>query len=161
MIILHETTAAYNPRKNGLTERFNQTLCESLRKYAEANPRDWVKWLPYVLMCYRRRVHFVTGYLPFQLMFGRQMNHFNDWRTLNTEDEHVALRFRAEEIQKLINLFQPAALHAIEENGPVQQDAQNSWHRVDSAILQTWTTIYLKAEGLLNKLQIFLKFKQI
>ena len=26
-----ETTAAYNPRTNGLTERFNKTLCESLR----------------------------------------------------------------------------------------------------------------------------------
>ncbi len=52
-------------------------------------------------------------------MFGRQMNHFNDWRTLDTEDEQVALRFRAEVIQKLINLFQPAALHAIEEHNPV------------------------------------------
>ena len=25
--IQHDTTAAYNPRTNGLTERFNQTLC--------------------------------------------------------------------------------------------------------------------------------------
>jgi transposase InsO family protein len=38
-----ETTAAYNPRTNGLTERFNQTLCESLRKHAEADPLDWKK----------------------------------------------------------------------------------------------------------------------
>jgi hypothetical protein len=42
-------------------------------------------------------------------MFGRQMNHFGDWRVQESEDEQVALRFRAEEIQKLINLFQPAA----------------------------------------------------
>jgi hypothetical protein len=44
--IQHETTAACNPRTNGLTECLNQTLCESLRKHAEANPLDWVKWLP-------------------------------------------------------------------------------------------------------------------
>jgi transposase InsO family protein len=78
--IKHETTAAYNPRTNGLTERFNQTLCDSLRKHAEMNPLDWVKWLPYVLMCYRRRIHSVTGYSPFQLMFGRPMNNFSGWR---------------------------------------------------------------------------------
>jgi hypothetical protein len=34
----NDTTAAYNPRTNGLTERFNQTLCEILRKHAKANP---------------------------------------------------------------------------------------------------------------------------
>ncbi len=68
-VIQHDTTAAYNPRTNGLTERFNLFL-----------PLDWVKWLPYVLMCYRRRVHLITGYSPFQLMFGRQLKHFGDWR---------------------------------------------------------------------------------
>jgi hypothetical protein len=65
----------------------------------------------------------------------------------------VALRFRAEEIQKLINLFQPAALRAIEAHHPVQQEAQNSQHRIDHVILQPGTTIFLKAEGLLNKLE--------
>ena len=149
--IQHDTTAAYNPRTNGLTERFNQTLCESLRKHAEANPLDWVKWLPYVLMCYRRRVHSITGYSPFQLMFGRQMKHFGDWRVQEAEDEVLALRARAEEIQKLVHLFQPAALRAIEEHHPAQQIAQNSQHRIDDTILQAGTTVYLKAKGLLGK----------
>ena len=86
-------------------------------------------------------------------MFGRQMNHFGDWRVQESEDNIVALRFRAEEIQKLINLFQPAALRAIQQNHPVQQESQNHQHRIDDTLLQPGTTIYLKVEGLLNKLE--------
>ena len=33
----HRVTAAYNPRTNGQTERFNQTFVNSLRKHAEDN----------------------------------------------------------------------------------------------------------------------------
>ena len=56
----HKVTAAYNPRTNGLTERFNLTFCDALRKHAEADPSQWHKWLPYVLMTYRRRIHSIT-----------------------------------------------------------------------------------------------------
>jgi hypothetical protein len=86
-------------------------------------------------------------------MFGRQMKHFGDWRVQEAEDEVLALRARAEEIQKLVHLFQPAALRAIEEHHPAQQIAQNSQHRIDDTILQAGTTVYLKAEGLLGKLE--------
>ncbi len=134
-LIQHDTTAAYILRTNGVTERFNQTLCESLRKHAEANPLDWVKWLPCVLMCNRRRVHSITGYSTFQLIFGRQMKHFGDWCVQEAEDEVLAHRSRAVEIQKLVHLFQPAALRAIEEHHPAQPIAQNSQYRIDDTIL--------------------------
>ncbi|CAF1103419.1 unnamed protein product [Brachionus calyciflorus] len=39
----HKITSAYNPPTNGLTERFNQTLIESLRKHAETTPNNWDK----------------------------------------------------------------------------------------------------------------------
>jgi hypothetical protein len=42
-------------------------------------------------------------------------------------------------------------LSAIEEQHPSQQIAQNSQHRIDDTVLQTGTTVYLKAEGLLGK----------
>lgn len=74
----HRVTAAYNPRTNGQTERFYRTLCDALRKHAEADPLQWDKWLPYVLMSYRRRIHSITKYSPFQVLFGRSMNNF--WR---------------------------------------------------------------------------------
>jgi hypothetical protein len=73
-------------------------------------------------------------------MFGRQMKHFDYWRVQEAEDEVLALRARAEEIQKLVHLFQ--------EHHPARQIAQNSQHRIDETILQAGTTVYLKAEGL-------------
>ncbi|CAF0975641.1 unnamed protein product [Brachionus calyciflorus] len=52
-------TSAYNPRTNGLTERLNQTLGESLRKHCESDKENRTKHLDYVLMAYRSRVHSV------------------------------------------------------------------------------------------------------
>ena len=37
----HVVISAYNPQANGLTERFNKTFCEALRKHAEADPVLW------------------------------------------------------------------------------------------------------------------------
>ena len=39
--IKHVTTSAYNPRCNGLVERVNRTVNESLRKISESNIDNW------------------------------------------------------------------------------------------------------------------------
>jgi len=67
----HIVTSAYNPRTNGITERFNQTLVEALRKHAEADRKNWPVYLPFVLLAYRSRVHTVTNHTPYELMFVR------------------------------------------------------------------------------------------
>jgi transposase InsO family protein len=77
--IEHRVTSAYHPNTNGQTERFNLTLISALRKHCEAHPSDLYKWIPYVLMSYRTRIHSTTGYSPFFLMFGREMLTFQNW----------------------------------------------------------------------------------
>ncbi len=77
--IEHKVTSAYHPQANGHTEKFNDTLINMLKKLAEENPDDWEKWLPFVLLAYRTRVHTTTGHTPFELMFGRTMNEFDDY----------------------------------------------------------------------------------
>ena len=42
----HTITSAYNPRTNGLTERLNQTLVESLRKHCESDKENWPHYVP-------------------------------------------------------------------------------------------------------------------
>ena len=45
----------------------------------EKDTLSWDKWLPYILLAYRSRIHSSTKYTPFELMFGRKMNFFDDW----------------------------------------------------------------------------------
>ena len=72
--VKHSTTAAYHPQTNGITERFNRTLCEMLTMYISDNQRDWDKYLPHVLYAYRNTVHESTKETPFFLMHGRDTN---------------------------------------------------------------------------------------
>lgn len=68
----HRITSAYHPQSNGLVERFNQTLQNSLRKCSLKSSDDWDSLLPSVLFAIRTSVQKSTKYTPFQLMFNRQ-----------------------------------------------------------------------------------------
>jgi hypothetical protein len=63
-------SSAFRPQSNGQVESFNRVIWQGLRAYCE-NQKDWVEFLPAILMGYRCSVHETTGYSPFQLMFGR------------------------------------------------------------------------------------------
>ncbi len=55
--VKHRVTSSYHPRTNGLTEKFNQTLINALKKHTEENKQDWIDWIPYILLAYRSRIH--------------------------------------------------------------------------------------------------------
>ena len=65
------TTPAY-PQSDGMVERYNHTLEDSLSMYVAGHQRDWEDYVPYVLMAYRTARHEATGASPCQLMFGRE-----------------------------------------------------------------------------------------
>ena len=148
----HITTSAYNPRTNGITERFNQTLVESLRKHSEANVENWPEQLNYVLLAYRTRVHSVTNYTPFELMFGRKMNGFEDWSS-NNEDEIVAIINRTNEIRILFEETHNRAVDNITKGQVRQKAIQNKAQNVEEEKIAIGKTVYLKCEGLLTKLE--------
>ena len=66
-------TTPYNPQTDGLTERFNQTLKQMLKKFVSETGTDWDNWLPYVLFAYREVPQASTGYSPFELLYGRDV----------------------------------------------------------------------------------------
>uniref|UniRef100_A0A9J8AFX2 Integrase catalytic domain-containing protein n=1 Tax=Cyprinus carpio carpio TaxID=630221 RepID=A0A9J8AFX2_CYPCA len=65
-------TSVYQPQTDGLTERFNKTLKQMLRRVAAEDKGDWVVMLPYVLFGVQEVPQASTGFTPFELLFGRQ-----------------------------------------------------------------------------------------
>ncbi|XP_014912289.1 uncharacterized protein LOC106962397 [Poecilia latipinna] len=66
-------TTPYHPQTDGLTERFNQTLKNMLRKFINEAGSDWDQWLPYLLFAYREVPQASTGFSPFELLFGHEV----------------------------------------------------------------------------------------
>jgi len=67
----HLRTTAYHPQANGMTERFNGTLCTALAKLAEGNIDEWDIYIPAVLYAYRIRTHSALGKSPFEALYGQ------------------------------------------------------------------------------------------
>jgi len=65
-------TTAYHPQCNGLTERFNATLCQTLAIYCQENQTDWDDFIPTALFAYRTSIQETTQLSPFEVLFGRQ-----------------------------------------------------------------------------------------
>ena len=55
--IRHRFSSPYHPQTNGLTERFNKTLCDTLKKTGESNMFEWDNNIPSALFAYRTMKH--------------------------------------------------------------------------------------------------------
>ncbi|KAK7939317.1 hypothetical protein WMY93_002643 [Mugilogobius chulae] len=63
-------TTPYHPQTDGLVERLNQTLKRMLRKFVADTGKDWDRWLPFLLFAYREVPQASTGFSPFELLYG-------------------------------------------------------------------------------------------
>ena len=67
-------TTAFNPKSDGLVERFNRTIEDMIGKYIRPDQKDWDDVLPLLMLAYRSSEHDTTGYSPARLFFGRELN---------------------------------------------------------------------------------------
>ena len=65
-------TSSYHPQTDGLVERFNSTLCQSLSMYVSKNQQDWDEFIPLVLFAHRTSVLDAIGDSPFYVLYGRE-----------------------------------------------------------------------------------------
>ncbi|KAK7912922.1 hypothetical protein WMY93_013133 [Mugilogobius chulae] len=63
-------TTPYHPQTDGLVERFNQTLKRMLQRFVDDTGKDWDRWLPFLLFAYREVPQASTGFSPFELLYG-------------------------------------------------------------------------------------------
>lgn len=74
LAIVKTRTSIYRPQGNGVTERFNRTLLNALRKSSRDIETTWDELLPIILMHYRASIHSTTGFTPACLHLGRELN---------------------------------------------------------------------------------------
>ncbi|CAB4434111.1 unnamed protein product [Rhizophagus irregularis] len=115
--IKHNFLTPYHPKTNGLIERFNKTLCESLAKLN--NDKDWDLKVPGVLFAYRTKKNDSTKLKPGYLIYGREMK-----TLLNLKDEDVTITQR---INSLIDEL-PSIRNQAKENIGKSQEKQKKYH---------------------------------
>ncbi|GFW79890.1 retrovirus-related Pol polyprotein from transposon 412 [Trichonephila clavipes] len=62
-------TTVLHPQSDGMVERFNRAILNSLSLLVSSNQQDWDKKLPFFLLAYRTVVNDTTGYCPSQMLF--------------------------------------------------------------------------------------------
>ena len=142
---VHRVTSPYHPQTNGLTERFNETFIKLIRIHAENNPENWDKWIPFVTMAYRIRINSSTKFSPYELMFGRQQNDFNNFQIKQTDENNSQIYQRNFEIKQLIESIRPKALTNIERAQVQQKINQNNNNNVSDEILEPNSKVMVKS----------------
>ena len=69
--IKHDKSSPYHPQTNVLTEKFNQTLINTLSTFVNSACDDWDELLAPVLFAYNSKIHISTKISPFKAMFLR------------------------------------------------------------------------------------------
>ena len=65
-------TTPYHPQGDGMVELANRTVQVALQSYVDRNHAEWDSHLPLVQLAYNTSVHWVTGYTPHFVLFGRE-----------------------------------------------------------------------------------------
>jgi hypothetical protein len=142
--IKHIITSPYHPQTNGLTKKFNGILIKMLRTHAEENPTNWHLYIDLVVMAYRKRIHSSTGFAPYTLIFGKEMNDF-DTSDDTTLDLEAQLQQRNSEIQILLDHTRPSALKNIDKSQKQQIINQNNSNNVDEIPLEPNSQVMVKS----------------
>ena len=66
------TGSSYHPSTQGLVEKNNRMILDTLKQYTQTQVRIWADLIPHVVYAYNTSVHSSSKMTPFELMFGRK-----------------------------------------------------------------------------------------
>jgi hypothetical protein len=103
----HCTTTAYHPQTNGLTERFNKTMVDMLRKYLIDGYEDWEEMLGHVAFAYRHSVNSSTHETPYFLNHGRDaVMPIDNFLTPHSTEPITPQDYKSQTMKRLFDAFQ-------------------------------------------------------
>jgi len=107
-------TTAYNPKSDGLVERYNRTIVNAVSLMIQPfqNQKDWDQYLPYVGLAYRSSTQATTGESPNMMMLGREVNIPVDLLVGGVPQEEECETDYAEELRERIRGVHARARHA-------------------------------------------------
>ncbi|XP_072033311.1 uncharacterized protein [Amphiura filiformis] len=116
-------TTPYNPKSDGLVERYNRTITNavSLMLLPLQDQKEWDKCLPYVGFAYRSSVQASTGESPNMMMLGREVSAPVDLVFGAVPGEGECATDYAEELRERMRGVHERARHALEASSRRQK----------------------------------------
>lgn len=108
--VYHQRVSPYRPQANGLIERFNRTMCESLSKLGD-NVHDWDKFVRPTIFAHNTSESSATKTTPFYLVYGRKATLPIDRLSV----KETTLWDRILQLIKQLPLFRASAKQAIRQ----------------------------------------------
>ena len=102
-------TSAYHPQSNGLVERQNRSIKESLVKVLNEKPTEWPHIIDGILFAHRVSRHYSTKYSPFYLLYNREPTlpidvKYNLNETIDVDDVNDDHPFDVETFESVLSL---------------------------------------------------------
>ncbi|KAL1463821.1 hypothetical protein WDU94_015530 [Cyamophila willieti] len=86
--ITHGLAPAYRPQAQGITERFNSTICDMLSHFVDTDGKKWDQYVNWVCHAYNSTKHASTNQSPFYLLHGYEPRSTIDLTLLPSDTEH-------------------------------------------------------------------------
>jgi len=116
-------TSSFPPQTNGLCERQNATISQTLRAYCQEHQDNWHDLLHSITMAFRMSPGVqITGYSPFQILFGREMKLPIDVALLPQENIKKAPKQHIEDILKKLSITRQIVRENLQENQDKMKD---------------------------------------
>lgn len=106
----------------------------------------------YLMFCYHID-HSSTGFTPFELVFGRKINKFENWQCRNLDQEDLELFNRSVELRKLVEQDYTRVKEKCTEVQIRQKLQQDRQHKVKIDKLESGSVVYIRDKRAKVKLQ--------